>query len=296
MKKLFKLLIAAILIFMLAGPAYAEYQDMWASVYKWTGIIGADGKAQLTRLTSGVTFKVLQRNSDTAETLYYYNKDAMTSLTNPVTTTSFADNAICNDNVAFRVDPGETGDRYVDVIVTDTAGFYTAFIEDFDKYTHAIVIDERPGIAHIGTIWFAHAATTEINTGVYFLPDTLVNDARVEVVEVCAACTVDVGLLSTQTAGDADGFRDGVLLTTAGFVVDTGVITNGASTIDYTPDSTYGDLLYTIIAGSEAVVTVGGRSFKGHVITASNATTLSYTGSSTTSGEGYIYVEHVRLR
>jgi len=293
MKKLFKLLIAAILIFMLAGPAYAEYQDMWASVYKWTGIIGADGKAQLTRLTSGVTFKVLQRNSDTAETLYYYNKDAMTSLTNPVTTTSFADNAICNDNVAFRVDPGETGDRYVDVIVTDTAGFYTAFIEDFDKYTHAIVIDERPGIAHIGTIWFAHAATTEINTGVYFLPDTLVNDARVEVVETCSACTIDVGLLSTQTAGDADGFRDIVLTTTAGFVADTMIPTAG--TMTYYPDSTYGDLLYSIIAVG-ALPVQGGKTHMGHVITASNATTLTYTVSSTTSGEGYIYVEHVRLR
>ena len=299
-KRFFKILIAAFLIFALVAPAQAVYQDMWASVYTWDGTMGADGKAKLTRLTSGVTFKVLQRNSDTAETLYYYNVDAMTSLTNPVTTTNFADNAVCNDNVAFRVDPGETGDTYVDVIVTNTDGFYSTFVEDFDKYTHSIVIDQRPGIAHVGTIWFSEDTTDETTTGVSFKADTLINDTRVEVVSTCAACTLDVGLLSSQTAGDADGLRDGVLLTTAGFVADTGVITAGATTVDYYPDSTYGDLLFKIIAGADAtgaiVNGIGGKTHLGHVVTASNATTVTFTSSSTTSGAGYIYVEHIRLR
>jgi len=297
MKKLFKLLIVVMLVFALAGPACAEYQDMWANVYRWTGTMNGDGSMALTKITSGVTFKVLAIDSDTAETLYYYAKPAMTSLTNPVTTTSFADNAICNDKVAFKVDPTDaTNDQYVDLIVTDMAGFYSAFVENFDKYTHAIVIDERPNISHVGTIWFAHATTVEQNTGAYFLPDTLVKDARVEVVETCLAGTIDVGLYSSQTAGDADGFRDGVLLTTAGFIGDTGFITAGAS-VDYYPDSTYGDLLYTILSGTGASWDAGGgRTFMGHVITAANASTVTYTVDSTTSGEGYIYVEHVRLR
>ena len=296
MKKLFKLLIAVMLVFALAGPACAEFQDMWANVYKWTGTMNGDGTMALTRITSGVTFKVLAIDSDTSETLYYYAKPAMTSLTNPVTTTSFESAAICGGKVAFKVDPTDaTNDRYVDLIVTDNAGFYSTFVENFDKYQHAIVIDERPNVSHIGTIWFAHDTTSETKPGPAFLPDTIIKDARIEVVETCAACTIDVGLNSAGSGGDADGFRDGTLTTTAGFVADTGVVTAGGDTTAYYPDSTYGDLLYTILAGTDSGE-VGGRSFLGHVITASNATELTYTVDSTVTGEGYIYIEHMRLR
>src|SRR4030043_1564042 len=84
-----------------AIPAQAAFQDMWAYVYKWTGQMDADGKMALTRLTSGVTFKALVIDSNTAETLYYYNVAAITSLTNPVSTTNFAAATVCNDRGAF---------------------------------------------------------------------------------------------------------------------------------------------------------------------------------------------------
>jgi tetrahydromethanopterin S-methyltransferase subunit F len=290
--KLITLILAAFAL-LAAVPAQAANQDMWAYVYKWDGKMSSDGKPVLTRLTSGVTFKVLAQNSDTAETLYYYK--GSTSLTNPVTTTNFAANTVCNDQVRFRVDPTDTTyDRYVDLIVVDTNGGYTAFIEDFDKYTHSIIIDERPNIMHHGIIWFDATTTDETDTGIDFLADTMVHDVRVEVVTTASAKTLDVGLLSTETSGDADGFRDAVLLTTAGYVADTGVVTDG-TTIDWTATSTYGALLYKSISGSDAVASGGGRSYLGHIVTSGKASSLTYSQSST-SGDGYIHYFFTRLR
>lgn len=290
--KIFTLLLAAIAFFV-AGPAQAAYKDMWANVYKWEGKQSADGKPVLTRLTTGVTFKVLAINTTTAETLYYYK--GTTALTNPVTTTNFASNTVCNDQVRFRVDPTDaTNDRYVDLIVVDTNGGYTAFVENFDAYQHTIVIDERPNILHHGMIWFDATTTAETDTGIDFLADTMIHDVRVEVVTTASAKTLDVGLLSTETSGDADGFRDGVLLTTAGYVADTGVVTAG-TTIDWTAASTYGALLYKSIAGSDAVESGGGRSYLGHIVTSGKASSLTYSQSST-SGDGYIHYFFTRLR
>ena len=290
--KLFTLILAAFAL-LAAVPAQATLQDMWAYVYKWDGKMSSDGKPVLTRLTSGVTFKVLAQNSDTAETLYYYK--GSTALTNPVTTTNFAANTVCNDQVRFRVDPTDsTYDRYVDLIVVDTNGGYTAFVEDFDEYTHTIVIDERPNVMHHGIIWFAATTTDETDTGIDFLADTMIHDVRVEVVTTASAKTLDVGLLSTETSGDADGFRDAVLLTTAGYVADTGVVTAG-TTIDWTAASTYGALLYKSIAGSDAVASGGGRSYLGHIVTSGKAASLTYSQSSTT-GDGYIHFFFTRLR
>jgi hypothetical protein len=284
-------LVLAILAIFIAGPAQAALQDMWANVYAWKGGFNVDGSATLTKLTSGVTFKVLAVDSSTAETLYYYG--GATSLTNPITTTVFA-TSVCNKQVRFRVDPTDsTNDRYVDLLVVDTNGGYTAFVEDFDKYKHTIVIDERPNILHQGTIWFG-GVTADTSTGVVFLPDTLVSDVRVEVVTVASAATIDVGLISTGTSGDADGFRKAVLLTTAGYVADTGVITDG-TTADWTAASTYGALLYKAITGSDASISQGGRSYLGHVVRSGYAGTLTYQSASTTAA-GYIHYWFNRIR
>lgn len=236
MRKFFKILT---IIFMaaifLTAPAFAVPQDMWAKVYARD----RDGK-DLREISSGVTFKVLVVGADTSETLTYYN--GTTSLTNPVTTTNFAADAVCNDHVAFRTDPTDaTYDRYVDLIVVDTAGGYTEFVEDFDKYQHTIVIDERPGIMHHGVIWWLFNNNVATDTEVDFLPDTIVANVLVEVVTVDATETINVG-----TEDTAAGFRTGVNIDTAGYIKDTAVITSGTNA-DYWTVSTYGTLLATAI-------------------------------------------------
>lgn len=284
-------LLVFVLSFAFIVPAHAELQDMWAYVYKWTGGMDSDGKMVLTRLTSGVTFKVLAIDTATAETLYYFNTPAMTSLTNPVTTTNFAAATVCNDRVAFRVDPTDaTNDRYVDLIVVDTAGGYTAFIENFDKYTHTIVIDERPNVVHHGMIWFGASTTSEVNTGIALGLNSFVQDVKVEVVTAASAISIDVGLgPSASTGGATAGFRSNVLLTTAGWPTDTAVITAGAS-IDYYPATTYGTLLYTAVTGTGASMSDnGGKTWLGYAYSSATTTPYIIYQMDSTSGAGYIH-------
>lgn len=295
MKKVFRLILAVLaLIFIMAPvPAQAEVQDFWANVYSWDGKQNTDGTPVLTRLTSGVTFKVLAVGADTAETLTEYGET--TSLANPVTATNYASNTVCNDRVAFRTDPTDaTSDRYVDLIVVDTNGGFTTFVEDFDKYNHTIIIDERPGILHHGMIWFGASNNAATDTGVDFLPDTEIFDVIVEIVTVDNTETLNVG-----TADTAAGFINTLSLATAseGYKTDTGVITGG-TTIDYVPATQYGTLLTTAITGSDAVATVGGNTRKHHfVTTAGTDDDLYYTGSAgSDTAAGYIHYYFMRLR
>lgn len=218
--KRFKLLTLALIaaVFMFAVPVQASLQDMQASVYKWDGGMGTDGKAIVTQITSGITFKVLATGADTAETLYYPNKT--TSLTNPVTAANFASTSVCNKRVAFRVDPTDaTNDRYVDLIVVDTAGGYTAIVKNFDKYTHTIVIDERPGVVQHGVIWFTGDTTNAKSTGINFGKKTTITNVGLEVV------TTGNSTISIGTETTANAFINAEILTTAGFLT-----TSGAST------------------------------------------------------------------
>lgn len=292
--KIFGILFLALTLF--AAPANAALQDFWAYVYKWTGGMNADGTMALTRLTSGVTFKVLASATTTAETLYVYDSRALTSLTNPVSTSDFASATVCNDKVAFRTDPTDsTNDRYVDLIVVDTAGGYTAFVQNFDKYQHTIVIDERPNVMHHGCIWFEPTTTDETSTGVTLPYVSMIHDVRVEVTVTANADTINVGILSSGTGGDADGFRVGVLTTTKGFPKDTAVITAGAS-VDYTPISTYGALLYTALTGTGAdYANGGGRSYLGYVHDGTSTGVITYSCSSTQS-KGFIHFFFTKMR
>lgn len=173
--KRFFIFLAVLMAFCWTVPAQAEFADMWADVYKWTGGYNADGSRQVTKLTSGVQYQVLSYGTTTLETLYVYNSNAFTSYTNPVTSTYF--DAV--DRIQFRVDPTDsTTDRYVDLIVVDTSGGYTAYVKGFDKYTHAVIIDERVGVDHVGTAWFvsANSSVNTHSTGISLLAGTLLKD------------------------------------------------------------------------------------------------------------------------
>lgn len=300
MKKLFKIFAFVLIAALLTAPAYATTKNMWAYVYRWKGLMSQRGEPILSRATSGITFKVLQRNSDTAETLYepLAQDTGMTSLTNPVTTTNFASNTVCNDQVAFRVDPGEANDTYVDLIVVDTTGGYTAFVEDFDEYTHTIVIDERPGIVQHGMIWFT-AAASETDTGIDFDYDTMVQDVRLEITTGATDPTdnMDVGLLSTETNGDADGFIKDFITQVTGYHYDSGGLITRGSSNDYYGTSYYGTLLSWAKPGATAWTKSrpGGFNFHGHIIEGSNAVSLTYTNSAT-GAAGYIHYWITRLR
>ena len=299
MKRFFKLLTALMLVLILVSPVQAGSKDMWAQVYSWDGSINASGRLELTPIATGVTFQVLKTTTGLMETLTEYNDSTATSLTNPVSTTNYALGTVMKSAgvLSFRVDPTDAGDENVDLIVIDTAGGYTTFVEDFNRYDHTIVIDERPDVPHIAMVpVFFLAGGTEVDTGIDFDYNTLVHDVKVEVTVVDAGETIDVGTLSSGTDGDANGFRAGVALDATGIPLDTAVITGGTN-IDYVPVSTYGADLATSITGSDAVATNGGSTnLGGHLITGANEQSLTYTPSSSDTFYGYIYVLFPRLR
>jgi hypothetical protein len=300
-KRFFGLILAVFLSLLIATPAMAVWKDMSAAVYKWTGGYNTDGSPGLTRLTTGVTFKVLALNSNTAETTYVFNLRKLTALTNPITTTAFA--ATTGGMVQFRVTPTDTTYNTVDLIVVDTAGGYTAAVKGFDEYTHAIVIDERPNTRHHGVIWYNNGSTSEISTGIVFPNMAAIDDVRVEAITPGTSTTnISVGLLSTGSGGSATGFRSGVNVTTAGFVADTAFITAGGS-IDYTPVTTYGSFLATAVTGTGAISGThylsGGITRLTKFLTSSgSARTLTYTSSSaeSVSKGGYIHYWFTVLR
>ncbi len=273
MKKLFKLLFVLTIALCFVLPAQAALKQMWADVYRLEST--TFGSPTLTKITTGITFRVLQRNSDTAETLYRFGDSALTSVTNPVTTANFALATVCKNKVRFQVDPGEATDTYVDLIVVDTAGGYTVFVEDFDSYTHKIVIDERPNVQHHGFIWFNDDTTDETDTGIDFDYDTKVTDV---VVEVTGATTeaISVGLLAGETAGDANGFVEQTALSSTGYIAKT--------------------------LGSSGALLDDGTNFNpdGHMIESANAQSLTYTlgtGSGVaTTLTGYIHYFFTRMR
>ena len=299
MKKLFSILTAALLAAVfIAMPVDAAQKRFVANVYKLDYTKGPAGTSttEANLRTSGITYKVLQRNSDSSETLLASRGptgSAVTSKTNPVTTTVFA----TDDRIDFVCDPVEANDTYVDLLVVDTVGGYTAFIEDFTANMHTIVIDQTPGVMHHGFIPWT-GAITETSTGVQFSRDTRIHDVLVEVVTVSSAATIDVGLLSTETSGDADGFIKGTLLTTAGYIKDLAVITTGSS-IDYYPATQYGVLLRTAITGTGITDASnnGGITPIAFVVSSTNAKTLTYSTSTTTSSPaGYLHYWFTRLR
>jgi len=266
MKKRFLSILTVFLMLIMAFPAMAALQDMQAQVFRWSGNYNADGSPGLSTATTGITYKVLAKGSNTAETLYAYNSRGLSSKTNPVTKTVFA----TDKAVQFRVDPTDsTTDRYVDLIVTDTVGGYSTVVKNFDKYTHTIVIDERPNLPHHGVIWFSGTTTNAVSTGVIFDKYTTISKVGLEVVTTLSGQTIKIGL-----SEDSTGYINQELLTTAGFIT-----TSGASTGTYLGSGTAYQWYN-----------------QGHTLT-SGTSTLYYGVSSTTgTPDGFIHYWFTRVR
>jgi hypothetical protein len=66
------------------------------------------------------------------------------------------------------------------------------------------------------TVPFTNSATVEVDSGLNLPAGAVVLDAIVEVVTNVADATIDVGILSSESGGNADGFLDGVSCATAG--------------------------------------------------------------------------------
>jgi len=129
--------------------------------------------------------------------------------------------------------------------------------------------------------------TSETDTGVDLPSNAVVLDVFVLVTQADAGITLDVGLLSTETGGDADGFLSGVSLANTGLVGGSVTITAGSNNT-YASATTYGAYLASFAAGQDVADGGDGIFAKKIFFTDSvEAKSISYTcsaGADTASG------------
>jgi hypothetical protein len=116
-------------------------------------------------------------------------------------------------------------------------------------------------------------------------------DAFLEVTAVDAGETLSMGLLSSETGGDADGYLKAISLATAGQVTADVTRTLG-SNADFFVSTTRGAYLATFTAGADtSAATIGTYQVKNHYSDVTAAETLSFTGSAAIdTAAGYAYL------
>lgn len=98
------------------------------------------------------------------------------------------------------------------------AGFATVKGDRLASFTGGTVVPYIPAEGGFAIKVPFTKSTTEKDTGIDLPAGVIVTNAFVEVTTNVAASTIDVGLLSTEASGNADGFLDGVSCAAAGFV------------------------------------------------------------------------------
>lgn len=272
--------------------------------------------ASANRVTSGIVIEVRvggvkATSGNGALATLYKDPQGKTSMTNPISGADFTD----FDRVQFYTTSGT-----VDVIVRDygdaTAanhpnrfGRFGALFGVTPRDSNKTVILPRYQTIRVVKVPFK-ATGTDANdlpaswdnaeascviaqgssTTIQLPKGFAILDAFVEVRTADASETMDVGLLSSETNGDADGFLDGISLGSAGIVKPEGDVTLG-SNADYWATSTYGALLAEFTAGADtSAASLGEFRRKIFISDQGTASTISITGSAgIDTAEGDIY-------
>jgi hypothetical protein len=107
--------------------------------------------------------------------------------------------------------------------------------------------------------------------------------------------TLDVGLLSSESGGDADGFLDGISVATTGLKRGIPTFTVGSNETFYA-STTRGSLLRTVsLAGADVAGDVGTYHERPHLSDSVTAKSVSYTAGSNDFAEfrGAIYIAYI---
>lgn len=253
--------------------SYREwYFQLWDSQRK---ISIDDDSAQLLVLTA---------NAPTSPSIY---SDANgTAVSNPVRTPR----TFSNGAVRFWTDMSVTS---VDLSLLTAKG-EAYFFEDVAYSCHRLDVNpfQRD---HVLVVPFGASDNAETDTGINLPANLLIRDAFIKVTTIDATETLDVGILSSEANGDADGFVLATSVGTSGYVNQFGVVTNGTN-IDYVAHTAgKGAFLKQGIAGADAVTTVGGVQPR-YYVTDGTATSITYTGSAgSDTAAGYVIFLYSRL-
>lgn len=207
-----------------------------------------------------------------------------TALANPITRAQFA----TDDKIKFW-----SGSTSHDIVVCHADGSRGSYV-GVTPNVHRVTLD-RSGADKAIVIPFVFNDNVETDTGVDLPVNFLVREARVEVVTTDATETINVGLLASESGGDADGFLAAVSLANAGFVQNVAYTVGSNET--YLSANTYGALIAPGSLGNDVATDVGSAFFRGHVTTAATARSVSYTCSAgSDTAAGYIHIIGTLLR
>lgn len=107
--------------------------------------------------------------------------------------------------------------------------------------------------------------------------------------------TIDVGLLSSDSGGDADGFLDGVSTASAKVVTGGFTYTDGTSQ-NYVSAHTWGVLMYQGLVGADGAGTAGTVNLNPYLAATNTAKSVTYTvGSAATELIADIYIVYLLL-
>jgi hypothetical protein len=173
-----------------------------------------------------------------------------------------------------------------------TATGYARYATSMSADEHTLKINREQRRQILVLPWLFNAGATETDTGFDLPANCLVTDAHLRVTTLDAGETIDVGILSSESGGDADGFLKAMSIATAGFVNAYGVVTGGTNIDFLDVTAGYGALLLQSIAGADAVATVGGAARR-YYRTDGTAKSITYTPSTSDTGKGFILIEYL---
>lgn len=227
-------------------------------------------------ITSGVYVFVYDAGTKTLATIY--QNEAGVAKTNPIPRATFTTQQKIDFYCAAAT---------VDIFIADDKG-NTAFVPSIAPTDHVIKLDKSGSMKCFVAPFVFNSGGTEVDTGLDFPLGATIHNALVEVVTTDATETLGVGLLSSETAGDADGILALVPTDNAGFIKPWSV--TDTTTEDYISAPYFGALMGKGSAGTSAANDFGQHGGAGHTISGSNARSLVYIPSSSDTMAGYIYV------
>ncbi len=245
--------------------------------------LGLNGHSSDGNISSGCLVMVYDAGTKTLSTLG--SDENMTSKTNPISRSQFATDGL--------IDFWSAGASH-DLFVAHSDGSVD-FYAGLTPTNHSLVLD-RNGVDKCLIAPFSVVSTTETDTGLDFPRNVLITAVLIEVTTNDSGEALNVGLLSSESLGDADGLLVALSLATAGFVKP--VVTTAGTGETYISTAAYGLLMGPAKVGTNTDGDFGMASAMGHVINATTAVSLVYSNHQTNAdtGVGYIYAYFKHLR
>lgn len=230
-----------------------------------------------SEISSGVYAFVYDAGTKDLSTIFA--DSARTALANPITRAQMA----TDGGLVFYSE--STGHDIYVAHEDGSVGYFSGVTDG----THLMTID-RSGADKLLIAPFA-SATSEADLAVDFPAGAHIEHVALYVRAIDATETLDVGLLSSETNGDADGLLAAASVAVLGWV-DPLAGTVGSNET-FLSTASYGALMGVGVVGTDVAADFGIDAFYGHRVTGANAVSLSYTASGgSDTGVGEIYCRY----